>query len=304
MDLGRTSTSGSEGDTEPVPGVTGTIDADGSSPSTQGTVAGAFVQLGLKSLIWYPVPEFQQADYSIPETWDDLVGLSQRMVSDGRTPWCMGWRTPGASGWPGTDWIENLLLAGAGPAAYDAWTVHDLPFDSPPVREAFERLGRIVFADGFVDGGPAAAARRLFEDAQTGMVTKDPPKCWLYQFPGFASSFIPSKRVPDTAFFPFPRMTGASTQGMLGGGILVGAFSDRPEVREVVRFLLGPQFGEDQVQHSGAMSPNRGFDVENYPVVLRPTAEALKASLAADSFRFDASTSCRPRSARTCSGRT
>jgi alpha-glucoside transport system substrate-binding protein len=37
------------------------------------------------------------------------------------------------------------------------------------------------------------------------------------------------------------------------------------------------------------MSPNRGFDVANYPPVWRSTAEELKAALAADSFRFDAS---------------
>jgi ABC-type glycerol-3-phosphate transport system substrate-binding protein len=268
----------------------GTLNDDGTWPSSDGMTAGAFVQLTVKSLVWYPVPEFDAAGYDVPATWDDLVALSDRMVGDGRTPWCLGWGAENATGWPGTDWIENLVLTGAGAAAYDRWTVHDLPFESPEVREAFERLGRILFTKGFVDGGPAAAARRPFEQAQTRMVNGDPPRCWLYQFPGFASNFIPPGSLGNrTAFFPFPRTTAESTPGMLGAGIQVGAFSDRPEVREVVRFLVGPDFGRLMVQGNGAMSPNRGFDVANYPPVWRSTAEELKAALAADSFRFDAS---------------
>ena len=89
--------------------------------------------------------------------------------------------------------------------------------------------------------------------------------------------------------FPFPALNANSVRGMLGGGIEVGAFSDRPEVREVVRFLLGPDFGKSLVKVSGSMSPNRRFDTANYAPSWRPTAEALKAALATDTFRFDAS---------------
>src|SRR4029079_9267542 len=82
-----------------------------------------------------------------------------------------------------------------------------------------------------------------------------------------------------------PRAVGA----MLGAGVQVGAFSDRPEVREVVRFLLGPDFGTSLVKVAGSMSANRKFEVAHYAPTWRPTAEALKAALAADTFRFDAS---------------
>ncbi|HXJ64180.1 MAG TPA: extracellular solute-binding protein [Actinomycetota bacterium] len=269
----------------------GTLDAAGSWPSSEGRLVGAMMQLQLKSLVWYPVPELQAAGYSAPRTWDELVALSRQMVADGRTPWCLGWRdSGGATGWPGTDWIENLVLTGAGPKVYDDWTYHRIPFESPPVRTAFERLGQILFPEGFIDGGRAKAARRDWSVAQRPMVGPSTPKCWLYQFPGFALNYVRSGSLgTTTASFPFPRLSPGSAPGMLGGGPLVGAFSDRPEVREVVRFLLGPQFGETMVQYGGNMSPNRGFDVSKYPVEWQPAAEQLKESLADDTFRFDAS---------------
>ncbi len=120
----------------------GTIGPDGSWPATEGQLFGAFTQLAVKGLVWYPVPEFQAAGYTIPRSWDDLLALGDDLRASGQTPWCFGWQSGEESGWPGTDWIENLVLAEAGPDAYDDWTFHRTPFDSPAVRKAFRRLDR------------------------------------------------------------------------------------------------------------------------------------------------------------------
>ena len=94
-------------------------------------------------------PELQRAGYAIPADVGRADRDSSGRLQGGRqTPWCMGLESGDADGWPATDWIENLVLAEAGPEAYDAWTFHELPFDSPPVRRAFERFGDIVFAGG------------------------------------------------------------------------------------------------------------------------------------------------------------
>ena len=68
------------------------------------------ITLDVKGLVWYPAPEFEQAGYTVPTTWSELISLSERIVADGRTPWCMGWENGATSGSPGTDWIEGLLL--------------------------------------------------------------------------------------------------------------------------------------------------------------------------------------------------
>jgi DNA-binding SARP family transcriptional activator/ABC-type glycerol-3-phosphate transport system substrate-binding protein len=278
-------------DTSPYLVSLGTIGRDGAWPSTDGATYGAFAHLALKSLIWYPVPEYRAAGYAIPRTWDELITVSERLVADGRTPWCMGFESGVATGWPGTDWIENLLLAGAGPETYDDWTFHRIPFDSSEVREAFEHFGRIAFADGYVRGGAEKGSGTWFGEAQLPMVRRDPPGCWLHGFPSFAAQFLPPGSVPrETNVFPFPTLTERSPRAMIGGGDMIGAFADRPEVREAVRFLLSTQFrvGSSELAE-GLIVANRRFDVESYPLFWRHQAKLIYASLASDTFRFDAS---------------
>ena len=53
---------------------------------------------------------FEDAGYTIPETWDELMALSDQMVADGGVPWCIGIESSGATGWVGTDWIEDIML--------------------------------------------------------------------------------------------------------------------------------------------------------------------------------------------------
>jgi alpha-glucoside transport system substrate-binding protein len=269
----------------------GTIGPDGSWPSNEGGTYGAFVNLTIKSLIWYPVPEFRAAGYAVPQTWSELLALGDRLVADGRTPWCTGFFQNQYSGWPGTDWIENLLLAGAGPRVYDQWTFHQIPFDSPPVRKAFGRLAKILFTKRYVYGGTKGIRETAVGDAQLPMVLRDPPGCWLFQFPGFAGQFLPDQSVgTKTDVFPFPALTERSGGGLLGGGNMVAAFADRPEVREVVRFLLSPGYLAVRAGRGhGLLSPNRRFDLNNYPTFWRRQAEVLNAALADDTFRFDGS---------------
>ena len=216
----------------------GTVNPDGSWPSDDGRLYGAFAKISLKSLIWYPVPELRAAGYVVPRTWTELSALSDQLLASGRTPWCLGFESGTADGWPGTDWIENLLLAGAGTAAYDRWTFHELPFDSPPVRKAFERFDKIVFTHGSVRGGIEGGLETPVWNAQLPMVAKDPPGCWLYLQPSFGSQFLPEGSVGRrTDVFPFPSIAGRVPQ-LIGGGEMIAAFADRPEVRELVRFIL------------------------------------------------------------------
>ena len=234
------------------------------------------------------MPELQAAGYTIPETWDELVALGDDLRASGQTPWCFGWESGDASGWPGTDWIENLVLAGAGPDAYDDWTFHRTPFDSPAVRDAFRRLDEIVFEEGSVRGGPEGAGAISFDQAPLPLVD-DPPGCWLHLQASFAAAFLPDGSVGRTTdVFPFPSVGGEDAM-LIGAGDMLTAFSDRPEVRELVRFLLSPDYGAEMVETGEFLSPNRHFDHGHYPLFMRRRAEALHAALSSDTFRFDAS---------------
>jgi ABC-type glycerol-3-phosphate transport system substrate-binding protein len=269
----------------------GTINEDGSWPASDGKLFGAFTQLNVKSLVWYPVPELRSAGHETPKTWDELLTLGNDLQASGKTPWCFGWESGEQSGWPGTDWIENLLLAEAGTDAYDDWTFHRTPFDSPAVRDAFGRLDDIVFHEGSVLGGPEGASTTPFFEAPVALLD-DPPSCWLHLQASFAAVFLEGSLEGSvgtaTNVFPFPSVTGEAPT-LIGGGEMITAFSDRPEVREMVRFLLSRDFGAGIVRTGEFLSPDRHFDPENYLPFQRRQAEALQTALASDSFRFDAS---------------
>jgi DNA-binding SARP family transcriptional activator/class 3 adenylate cyclase/ABC-type glycerol-3-phosphate transport system substrate-binding protein len=267
----------------------GTVARDGTWPSTEGGLYGAFISLDVKNTVWYPVPEFRKAGYTIPRTWDELISLSDRMVADGRDPWCLGFLSDGSDGWPGTDWVESLLLSEAGPQAYDRWAFHQIPFDSASVRAAFQRLGSILFTDGYVH--QVTGPQRYWDLAFSSMLEEAPPGCWLYRAPSFAAGlFDPEDLGKVTDVFSLPAVNDAYDGAAVGGGIMVSAFADRPEVRELMRFFVSPEYGREwAAQGNGFISANRRFDLQNYKPFWRGPAKATYDALAADLFRFDAS---------------
>ena len=269
----------------------GTVGSDGSWPTGDGRLYGAFVDLNDKSLIYYLPPEMRAAGYHVPTTWDDLITLSNTLVAEGRTPWCIGFESGAADGWPGTDWVENLVLRAAGPRAYDRWAFHEIRFDALPVRTAFQRLGEILFGKGYVHGGTEAAVQTPFYVSEMPMVEQEPPGCWLTQSATFMAKLFPRGSIGSKiGAFPFPSIDGRFNDAMLGGGDIVGAFSDRPEVRQVVRWLLSTDYGAEWAGRGhGWISANRQFELSKYTSFERGQAELIVNALEGNAFRFDAS---------------
>jgi len=204
------------------------------------------VGLTVNGLVWYPKPEFEQAGYTIPRTWDELLRLSEQMAADGRTPWCLGLESnEHYDGWPATDWIEALILRIGGVERYDQWLSHEIDFQHPVVREAFNRFGEIAFSEGFVQGGIRSASRVDWLDASTSLVN-NPPECWLL----LGSSTLP-RSLPieveiggNASYFPLPPMMQGGSAPVFGELTVAVALRDRPEVREFMQGLLMPEWGE------------------------------------------------------------
>jgi len=64
-------------------------------------------------------------------------------------PWCVGLESGEATGWPGTDWVEDFMLRLNGADAYDQWVTHEIPFTLAPG------------ASPLPDDAPGSAVRRL-----------------------------------------------------------------------------------------------------------------------------------------------
>jgi alpha-glucoside transport system substrate-binding protein len=256
----------------------------------EGKHYGMPTNINLKSMIWYPKDDFDEAGYEVPETWDDLVALSDQIVADGGTPWCVGFESGSATGWPATDWMEDIMLRTAGPEVYDQWVNHEIPFNDPAVVAAAERFGEIMFADGYVLGGVEQTPSIAFGDAPTPMFD-DPPKCWLHRQASFINAFFPedAEAGVDYDWFPFPPI---DQEGTLFAGELTAIFRDAPEVKDFLEQFAGAeiQCAQGGIQGTSRISPNIEVGTDCYVNdLLAGASEVLTTSLEEGNGRFDAS---------------
>lgn len=207
---------------------------------------GVPLRVTVNGLVWYPKPEFEQAGYTIPRTWDELLRLSEQIAADGRTPWCLGLASDDHyDGWPATDWIEALILRIGGVERYDQWLSHEIDFQHPVVREAFTRFGEIAFPEGFIQGGIRSASRLNWLDAAKSL-TNSPPECWLLLGPSILPRSLPVhwQIGSNVSYFPLPPMTQGESTPLFGELTFAVALHDRPEVRAFMQRLLEAEWGE------------------------------------------------------------
>ena len=248
------------------------------------------MRMALKSLVWYPKPEFEEAGYEVPETFDDLMALTEQIKSDGGTPWCLGAEAGADTGWVMTDWIEENVLRLHGPEVYDQWTAHEIPFDDPKIVEAGEMFGEIAFGEGYVLGGAQGILTTPFGDAPTPMFEEE-PGCWLHRQGNFITGFFPEDVQKDLAanvgLFVYPPVEGDAPP-ILGGGDMAALFSENNEnAVRVMEFLGSPEFGGPWAKRGGWLSPHKTFDTNQYSDDI--TKQIASLAQEAEVFRFDGS---------------
>ena len=251
-------------------------------------VAGVWQRVNGKSLVWYPKAQWDAAGYPIPETWDELIALSDQIVADGDTPWCIGIESGAATGWAATDWMEEIMLRTTSLENYDRWVAGELPFDSPEVKNAAETLAQIWFNDDYVYGGRASIVSTFFGDSPVPMFD-DPPGCWMHKQGNFITSFFPegTQAGVDYDFFYFPPIDEAYGKPVLVAGDIMAAFDARPEVLATMQYFATGASLESWVRAGGAISPHYDSSLDWYSNEIdRGVAEII---LNADSVRFDAS---------------
>jgi alpha-glucoside transport system substrate-binding protein len=260
-----------------------------------GRVYGAPMRMAVKSLVWYPKKAYDQAGYSTaPKSIQELQTVADKIKGSGTAPWCIGWESDQATGWVGTDWIEEYVLRMYGPDVYDQWVQHEIPFNDPKIIKAYDEFGKIAKGDGMVLGGVKGILNTPFGDAMTPAFA-NPPKCFLHRQGNFATAFYPAKVQKsldsEVGIFVFPPFEGGyGGQPILGGGDMAALFNGNDkDAIEVMKFLTSDEFGDKWAQAGGWLSPHATFDASNYPD--ETTRKIAKLASGADVFRFDASDS-------------
>ena len=246
-------------------------------------------KIDVKSLVWYVPENFEDAGYTVPQTMEELKALTDQIVADGGTPWCIGLGSGGATGWPATDWVEDMMLRTQPVEAYDKWVTNELKFDDPAVVAAIDEFGAFARNDTYVDGGAAAVATTDFRDSPKGLFSS-PPKCYMHHQASFIPSFFPegTELGADADFFYFPAYAGKDLgKPVLGAGTLVMMTKDGEGARAFMEFLKTPIAHEVWMAQSGFLTPFKSANPDAYANdALKKQGEIL---LGATTFRFDGS---------------
>lgn len=264
------------------------------------------VKAALKSVIWYDPRQFPSRDLGVLTspglTWSQLMSLTARLRASGTPPWCMGMEDSSSSGWPGTDWIEDIVLHQSGPQVYDQWVAGTLPWTSAPIARAWQTFGQVANAPGVVRGGTQAELVTNYGVAGQPMFTS-PPGCYLDHEASFITAFYTQDRLgssssdghpqpkADFDFVPFPPLTSVGRGTAEVAGDLLGMFRDTPAARKLIAYLTTPEAQEAWIRRpgSGAISVNRLVPLGDYPDPV--SRELARDLITARSVRFDASDS-------------
>jgi alpha-glucoside transport system substrate-binding protein len=266
--------------------IPGTLD----SGTVNGKLYGLLISANVKSLVYYPKKAFEAAGYTPPKTLDELQQLTDKIKADGKTPWCMGIESDTATGWPATDWIEDLVMREAGPDGYNKWVKHDIKFDSPEVKAAADTMSKLLFTDGNVLGGRKSISSNNFGTAGNPMFDAK-PGCYMYKQGSFITDFFPDAVKKDidnqVGVFGFPPKDASGDNPVLGGGDMGVLFNDSANSKKVMKYLSDSDIGNEAAGSSTFISPHKSFDASKY--TNQTKAAAAKVGTDASVLLFDGS---------------
>ncbi len=249
-----------------------------------GDVYGVFIKAAVKGLIWFNPSQY---DFSgdPPATWDDLLAAATEHQGAAENVWCLGIESGAASGWPGTDWIEDIVLRSAGPEVYTQWYKGEIKWSDARIKAAFQLFLDDVVAKTY--GGRQTAVATNFANGGDALFN-NPPGCVLHHQASFITGLgaFPDKTSgTDYDFIPFPDINASYAGAVEGAGDLFGMFHDTTAARSLMRYLVTAQAQDIWVKHGGALSANK--NATSYPDEISQRSAQILTD--AKFFVFDAS---------------
>ncbi|MGO4105465.1 ABC transporter substrate-binding protein [Leifsonia sp. YAF41] len=257
------------------------------------TFYGAPLMASVKGFIWYSPKNFTDWGVEVPTTWDELLAVTKTIQEKtGKAPWCAGFGSGDATGWPGTDWVEDLVLRQSGAETYDKWVKNEVPFTDPAIASAFDSVGELLLNPSYVNAGfgdVASINSTAFGDVATPI---SDGTCAMTHQASFFDGFITDAGGtvgPDGdvwAFITPGQEAGASA--VTGGGEIVGAFADDADTQKVQAYLSSADWANSRVALGGVISANKGLDPANAKSPILQQAITILQD-PKTTFRFDAS---------------
>jgi alpha-glucoside transport system substrate-binding protein len=249
----------------------------------------------VNSWVFYSPKQFASWGVAVPKTWADLLTLTSDIrAKTGAAPWCDGFSVGAESGENGVSWIADLVLRQDGPAVYDKWVSHQIPFTDKRIVSAFDDVSQVLLNPDNVNAGIGGVSS--INTATTPRVASalESGKCALTHQPssfvnqltdanGKQASIGPNG---DYWAFPLPPITAGSTP-VTGGGYFVSAFSASADTIKVQQYLSSSTWAISRVKLGGAISPDLSLPASTDATPLEQASTRLLQDKHTV-FRFDA----------------
>ena len=241
--------------------------------SSGGKLYATPLDASVKGYIWYSPADFKKWGITVPTTYADLVTDAQTIASKtGKAPWCAGFSSGTASGWPGADFLAEVVLSSAGASTYDSWVKGDTKFTDPAIDKSFTLLGQILKNPKLVNAGfgnVASINSTKFGDVAAKLA--DGSCALTNQATFLEASFATTKTkaggVPkvgpdgDIWAFPMPSVT-AGSAAVVGGGDFAAGFNSKSATQKVMTYLSSSDWANSliTVKDASFISANKGVD--------------------------------------------
>jgi alpha-glucoside transport system substrate-binding protein len=226
--------------------------------TVNGYYFGAPLGANLKSLLWYSPKYMKQYGYDVPTTWDGWVSEMNKMAADGHKPLCAGIESGDATGWPSTDWLEEVVLRKFGPDVYDQWYTHQIPFNDPRIVQAMEIVKSIWLNPKFVNAGIGDVKSIATTAFQSGGLPVEKGQCMFHQQANFyAANWDKGTTIGDSPSDDIyatylPTMSDQFGKVTEVGGEFVGRFSKTPQAEAVQLYLASGAWATEKAKLNAA----------------------------------------------------
>jgi alpha-glucoside transport system substrate-binding protein len=205
--------------------------------------------------------------------------LQAKIKSDGGKPWCVALESQAASGWPGSDWVKEIVLSQAGSSVYDKWWQGTQKWTSSEIKQAWTTWGKVLGSgDSNVYGGAQYMVATTFGDGGQGLFSS-PPKCYMFNQGSFITTFFDGYTPKPTAgtdyaVFALPDVNSANGGAHVVAGDAFVMTKDTPQARALLKYLATADAQDIWVKRGGGkIAINKQVSLSDYP-------DAISKSLA------------------------
>ena len=231
--------------------------------SRDGKVFGIYQGLN-PFMVWYN-PQTYKGPVA-PKDWKDLVDWTNAEAEAGRPVWCAAQGAGAASGFPGSQWLDNVFLKKYGPELYQQWGSGELAWTSPEVKSVFEEFGSVVGQDSHIQGGVIGALSTPISTGYNALVT-DPAGCQLTLWGAWVPGLIGDTAIPgeNIDFFRVPASNPDFYNDELFQSAISIGFTDTPETKAYLRYIQSTAAQTYLASLNRWPVANQNVPVETYP---------------------------------------